>query len=73
MIGSRSAKRARVIARRVAAASGTDYRQAAETREVVVLTVPWQAVRQIVPTLPLDGKILIDATNPYLDDSFRGS
>ncbi len=38
----------------------------------MVLTVPWQAVREILPMLPLDGKVLIDATNPYLDDSFNG-
>jgi NADPH-dependent F420 reductase len=72
VIGSRNAERAQAIAQRVGATSGTDNIQAAEASEIVVLTVPWQAVRQIVPTLPLDGKILIDATNPYLDDSFEG-
>ncbi len=72
VIGSRSVERAREISQRVRAASGTDYVQAVRASEIVVLTVPWQAVRQIVPTLPLDGKILIDATNPYLDDSFDG-
>jgi 8-hydroxy-5-deazaflavin:NADPH oxidoreductase len=71
-IGSRDADRAQAIAGRVGAASGGGYEQAAAASEVVVLTVPWQAVRQIVPGLPLDGKILIDATNPYLDDSFDG-
>lgn len=72
VIGSRSVERAREIAQRVGAASGADYARAVQSSEVVVLTVPWQAVPQIVPTLPLDGKILIDATNPYLDDSFDG-
>ena len=72
VIGSRNAERAQAIAQWVAATLGTDNIQAVEASEIVVLTVPWQAVREIVPTLPLDGKILIDATNPYLDDSFEG-
>ena len=72
VIGSRTAGRAHAIAQSIAGTSGTDNIEAAARSEIVVLTVPWQAVRQIVPTLPLDGKILIDATNPYLDDSFGG-
>lgn len=71
-IGSRDVERRRAIAERVGAASGVDYAGAAATGDVVVLTVPWQAVRGIVPALPLAGKILIDATNPYLDDTFDG-
>ena len=38
----------------------------------MVLAVPWQAVREIVPNLALPGRILIDATNPYLDDGYDG-
>ncbi len=72
VIGSRDAGRARAAAARVGAASGTSYAEAAEVGDVVVLTVPWRAVGEVVPALPLDGKILVDATNPYLDDTFDG-
>ena len=71
-IGSRSVERARSIADRVGAASGSDYAGASAAADVVLLTVPWQAVRGIVPDLDLTGKVLIDATNPYLDDTFGG-
>jgi NADPH-dependent F420 reductase len=71
-IGSRNVERARSIADRVGTASGADYAGATAAADVVLLTVPWQAVRGIVPDLDLAGKVLIDATNPYLDDTFDG-
>lgn len=38
---------------------------AAQAAEVVLLALPWAATGQVLPTLgPLDGKIVIDATNP---------
>jgi 8-hydroxy-5-deazaflavin:NADPH oxidoreductase len=72
VIGSRDTGRARAAAARVGAASGTGYAEAADAADVVVLTVPWRAVAAVVPELPLEGKILVDATNPYLDDTFDG-
>ena len=71
-IGSRDPGRAARIAARLGAAAGADYAGAAAASEVVILSVPWQAVRDVVNGLPLSGKILIDATNPYLDDTFDG-
>jgi 8-hydroxy-5-deazaflavin:NADPH oxidoreductase len=72
VIGSRDAGRARALAAEMGAAPAESYAEAASASEVVVLTVPWRAVRQVVPALPLDGKILVDATNPYVDDTFDG-
>jgi len=72
VIGSRDAGRGRVLAAELRAAAGESYAAAAAAAEVVLLTVPWRAVREVVPRLPLEGTILIDATNPYLDDTFDG-
>jgi predicted dinucleotide-binding enzyme len=72
VIGSRDAARARTIADEVGATPAESLAGAAAASDVVVLTVPWRAVQEIVPGLELDGKILIDATNPYLDDTFDG-
>jgi 8-hydroxy-5-deazaflavin:NADPH oxidoreductase len=71
-IGSRDPDRAHAMARRLGAAYGTDYAGAAVAGEAVILAVPWQAVREVVGGLPLRGKVLIDVTNPYLDDTFDG-
>ena len=72
VIGSRDADRARALAAEVGAVPAKSYADAASASHVVVLTVPWRAVREVVPVLPLDGKILIDATNPHVDDTFDG-
>jgi 8-hydroxy-5-deazaflavin:NADPH oxidoreductase len=72
MVGSRDAGRAREVAAQIGATPQASYVDAAVASDIVVLTVPWRAVRDLVPSLPLDGKILIDATNPYLDDTFDG-
>ena len=72
MVGSRDAGRAREVAAQIGATPQASYADAAAASDIVVLTVPWRAVRDLVPSLPLDGKILIDATNPYLDDTFDG-
>ncbi|MDG3039769.1 NADPH-dependent F420 reductase [Roseicyclus marinus] len=38
---------------------------AAQASELVILALPWAATEEVLPTLgPLDGKIVIDATNP---------
>jgi hypothetical protein len=71
-VGSRDPGRAHAIAERLGAAAGTDYAGAAAAGEVAILAVPWRAVRTVVPDLPLGGKILIDVTNPFLDDTFDG-
>jgi 8-hydroxy-5-deazaflavin:NADPH oxidoreductase len=72
VIGSRDARRGRALAAELGAAAGESYTDAAAAAEVVLLTVPWRAVAEVVPGLPLEGTILIDATNPYLDDTFDG-
>ncbi|HZQ51724.1 MAG TPA: NADPH-dependent F420 reductase [Bryobacteraceae bacterium] len=44
-------------------------REAAQSAEVVVLAVPWPAVREAISELgDLSGKTVVDATNPVLPD-----
>lgn len=39
---------------------------AARDAEVVVLALPWDVTKSVVASLPLDGKIVLDCTNPLL-------
>lgn len=43
-------------------------KEAVERSEVVVLATPWAAAKEAVSSLPLAGKVVIDATNPVLPD-----
>ncbi len=40
--------------------------EAAEFGDVVVCALPWGAVQSVMESLPLSGKIVLDATNPIL-------
>ncbi|MBK7406038.1 MAG: NADPH-dependent F420 reductase [Phycisphaerales bacterium] len=42
--------------------------EAASGAEVVVLALPWEAAESTAASLPLDGKIVIDPTNPLRPD-----
>ena len=74
IIGTRSPARGAGVATELNAALGTTVIshagniQAAETAEIVVLTVPYQAQQEIVNEIrgALSGKILIDATAPLV-------
>ncbi len=41
---------------------------AAEFGEVILNALPWTATKSVLSTLKLEGKILLDATNPLLPD-----
>ncbi|HEY9847093.1 MAG TPA: NADPH-dependent F420 reductase [Candidatus Caenarcaniphilales bacterium] len=48
--------------------------QAALHADVVALTVPWEAVPEVLqPASDLDGKILLDCTNPLIANQVTGS
>jgi 8-hydroxy-5-deazaflavin:NADPH oxidoreductase len=50
-------------------ARAVSFAEAARDAEVLLLAVPWQAAEQVLTGLgDLNGKILIDATNPLLPD-----
>ena len=44
----------------------SDFADAASQAEVIVLAVPWDAARAVLAACgPLDGKVIIDTTNPW--------
>jgi len=66
-IGSREPERGSMLAKKIGAAKGGSYADAAVGAEVVFLTVPWPAVDGTLAELgDLVGKVLIDVTNPYV-------
>ena len=70
-VGSRNPERARAVAAEIGAADGAGYGEAAEGAEAVLLAVPWWDVDETLGALgSLEGKILIDITNPYLDATY---
>ena len=70
MFGSRTPQKAVELAEQFDNnASGGSLTAAAEFGEVVVLAVPWHAAIETVKNLgPLEGKTLIDITNPLLPE-----
>jgi NADPH-dependent F420 reductase len=65
-IGSRDPQKAKTVAANVeGAVQGGSYRETAAFADVLALAIPWTAVTATLPNLGLlDGKILIDMTNP---------
>ncbi len=49
-------------------ASAATPAKAVEAGEVVILAVPWRAARSALESLQLEGKVLLDCTNPLLPD-----
>jgi predicted dinucleotide-binding enzyme len=61
------AKLAQVVAELGPGAAGVSRAEAAAA-EIVLLAVPWESVREALTGLPpWNGRILIDATNPFLN------
>ncbi len=57
------------VARAGSRAQAVSLAEAAAAAEVVVLAIPWEAVREVLDSLgPLDGKILVDCINPLAGD-----
>jgi predicted dinucleotide-binding enzyme len=69
-VSSNSGDSAKVLAKATGAKAAESNRAAVESAEVVVLAVPYTAVPAILDEIgpALDGKVLIDATNPLKAD-----
>ncbi len=66
IVGSRDIDRARATASKVGAARGATYAEAAGDADVVILTVPWEAMEETLPQLgDLQGTIVVDVSYPY--------
>ena len=71
-VGSRDAERGWRRALEIHAAFGGGYRDAVEGSDAVLLAVPWAAAWETLIVLgDLDGRILIDVTNPFLAGSSK--
>ena len=69
-VSSNSGDSARALAQTTGAKAAESKRAAVESAEVVILAVPYTAVPEILNEIgpALDGKVLIDATNPLKAD-----
>ncbi len=66
VVGSRDRDRAVTTASKVGAAGGATYGDAAVDADVVILTVPWEAMEETLPQLgDLKGTIVVDVSYPY--------
>jgi 8-hydroxy-5-deazaflavin:NADPH oxidoreductase len=66
VVGSRDRARAVATAAKMGAAGGATYRKAAADADVVILTVPWEAMEETLGRLgDLDGTIVVDVSFPY--------
>lgn len=66
IVGSRDLERARLTASNVGAARGATYSEAAGDADVVVLTVPWEAMEETLPQLgDLEDTTVVDVSYPY--------
>jgi 8-hydroxy-5-deazaflavin:NADPH oxidoreductase len=65
-LGSRDPDRASQVAAATGAARGATYADAAAGAEVVILTVPWNAIEDTLRQLgELDGRVVVDVSFPY--------
>jgi hypothetical protein len=71
IVSSASPEHAKAAAQATGARAAGSNRAAAETADVVVLAVPYPAVEAVLDELGevVDGKILIDVTNPLRQDA----
>jgi 8-hydroxy-5-deazaflavin:NADPH oxidoreductase len=76
-VGSRDPARARQAAAATGAARGTTYAEAAADAEVVILTVPWEAIDETLRQLgELDQTVVVDVSWPARKrerEALRGS
>ena len=65
VVGSRDRERARATASKVGAARGSTYADSAADADVVILTVPWEAMDETLPQLgDLEGTVVVDVSYP---------
>lgn len=71
IVGSRDPERARAKAGEIGAAGHGTYDEAIAQAEAFLLAVNWWDLEGVFPRLgDVDGKILIDCTNPYTDNTY---
>jgi hypothetical protein len=71
VVGSRDHERARAKAAEIGAAGSGTYAEAVAQSEAFLLAVNWWDLEDVFPQLgDVDGKILIDCTNPYTDNTY---
>ena len=71
IVGSRDPERAEAKAAEIGAAAHGRYADAVGQADAFLLAVNWWDIDGVLPQLgPVDGKILIDCTNPYTDDTY---
>lgn len=71
VVGSRDPARAAALAEEIGGAGHGTYGEAAAQADALLLAVNWWNVDETLPQLgDVDGKILIDCTNPYTDDTY---
>ena len=70
IVGSRDPERAKAKAEEIGASGHGTYPEAIAQADAFLLAVPWWEIESVYPQLgEVDGKILIDCTNPYTDDT----
>lgn len=71
IVGSRDPERARAKAEEIGAAGHGTYADAIAQADAFLLAVNWWDIEETFPKLGnVDGKILIDCTNPYTDNTY---
>ncbi len=70
MFGSRDRAKANDIAAQLGAnASGGTYAETVAFADVLLLSIPWNATEAVVRGLKLDGKIVVETTNNFVDQN----
>jgi hypothetical protein len=71
IVGSRDPQRARTKAEEIGATDHGTYEAAVAQADAFLLAVNWWDIESVYPQLgKVDGKILIDCTNPYTDNTY---
>lgn len=71
IVGSRDADRAKQKAAEIGAAGAGTYADALEGADALLLAVNWWDLESVLSQVgDVDGKILIDCTNPYTDNTY---
>jgi 8-hydroxy-5-deazaflavin:NADPH oxidoreductase len=77
VVGSRDSGKAAATAAKTGAARGATYPDAASNADIVILTVPWQAMDETLGQLgDLRGTVVVDVSYPYNKrerDALKGS
>ncbi len=71
VVSSRDAERAKQKAAEIGAAGSGTYGEAVEGADALLLAVNWWDLESVLPQIgDVEGKILIDCTNPYTDNTY---